>query len=34
VSLAKAGDASWWRTELEDGWLADDVVALDEDTGC
>ena len=36
VSLAKAGDASWWPTELEDGWLVDDVVTLDDESfgGC
>ena len=32
VSLAKAGDASWWLTELEGGWLADDVVTLDDES--
>ena len=32
VSFANAGDASWWPTELEVGWLADDVVTLDDDS--
>ena len=32
VSFAKAGDASWWPAELEDGWLADDVVTLDDES--
>ena len=31
VSFANAGDASWAPSELEDGWLADDVVTLDDD---
>ena len=34
VSFAKAGDGVWTPSELEDGWLADDVATLDEDTGC
>ena len=34
VSFANAGDASWAPSELEVGWLADDVVTLDEDAGC
>jgi hypothetical protein len=36
VSLAKAGDASWVPAELEDGWLVDDIVTLDDESfgGC
>jgi hypothetical protein len=36
VSFAKAGDASWVPAELEDGWLVDDVVMLDDESfgGC
>ena len=32
VSFANAGDASWAPSELEVGWLADDVVTLDDDS--
>jgi hypothetical protein len=32
VSFAKAGDASWVPAELEDGWLVDDVVTLDDES--
>ena len=32
VSFAKAGDASWVPAELEDGWLVDDIVTLDDES--